>query len=460
MDQQEYIHRRKVLREQVGIGSILFPGNNYMPMNYFSNPLPFRQDSNFLYYIGIDAPGLVCVIDCDTGDEILFGIEPTTDDILWSGPLIGLNEMADYSGIKKTAPLLSIEKIMNKILNKGQKVHYLPPYTADRKIFLSNLLKEPINRIEKGASIPFIKAVISQRSIKSNAEIVQIEEALNNTTGNMHIETMKMALPGVFEYEIVAEMYRLAKKNNVGFAYPVICSVHGEILHNEKHLNQIKSGQLLLVDAGAESRKHYASDITRTIPVGRRFSSKQKEIYEIVLSTQLHIIENIKPGEEYINLHALAAHKITKGLKNLGLMKGDTDEAVNAGAHALFFPHGLGHMLGLDVHDMEDLGEDYVGYEKKVKRSNQFGTANLRMAKALEPGYVVTVEPGIYFIPALINTWQREKKFHQFINYSKLEEYRNFGGIRIEDNILVTNIGGRVLGNPIPKLITEIETMF
>lgn len=460
MEILDYKERREILKKKVEKGIILLAGNNPQPMNYPSNILPYRQDSTFLYYTGLTTPNLVFVSDCESGEEILFGYQPQIEDFIWSGPQTSLAETASSAGIRRSMEIGELAPYINKMLDLDRKIHYLPAYPYDRKIFLSALLNKSIDNVSQGNSVELIEAVISQRIHKSDAEVTEIEKALNEVTGPMHIAAMKLARPGQFEYQIVAEIMKIMKLHNCGPAYPVICTVHGETLHNESHTNKLQEGKLLLLDAGAESKDFYASDITRTTPVGGRFNSIQKEIYELVLQTQIHAIEAVGPGTRYADVHMKAAREITEGLKQLGIMKGDIDEATSEGAHALFFPHGLGHMLGLDVHDMEDLGETRVGYSASVTRSSQFGKASLRLARELEPGFVLTVEPGIYFIPALIELWKKDKKFEDFINYDRVEQYMDFGGIRIEDNVLVTTTGNKTLGNPIPKTIRDVESVY
>jgi Xaa-Pro aminopeptidase len=460
MTPKEYRKRREILANKVVEGIILCIANKVLPRNYAANSLPFRQDSTFLYYTGIDVPELIFIIDCNRGETILAGYEPTIEDAVWSGPQTSLKELAERAGITQT---LSFDQLNNKIKRYRSdhcKIHYLPPYTAEKKILFSELLDRPIQKVTEEVSEILIDAVIEQRSIKSVSEINEIESVLNLVTGPMHESAMKMAVEGNYEHQVVAEMYRIAKVKNLDFAFPVICSVHGEVLHNESYINKLQNGQLLLVDSGVESINHYASDITRTTPVGGKFTLQQREIYEIVLETQDQAIKSLKPGIRYLDIHLNAAKNIANGLKMLGLMQGDVDEAVRAGAHALFFPHGLGHMMGLDVHDMEDLGENRVGYDKYTTRSKQFGTAYLRLARALKHGYVLTVEPGIYFIPALIDQWQAQGKYKDFINYDTVKKYLKFGGIRIEDNIVITDSGSRILGNPIKKNPEEIEGLF
>lgn len=457
MGTEEYADRRKALKNQIKTGVIILCGNNLIPRNYEGNPLPFRQDSTFLYYLGINTPNCYFILNCDKNEETLFGKNFSIDDQIWSGPQLSISDLADKAGIAKSFPLTQLNSIVSQLRKNKQKIHFLPPYPSNRQILLSELLNIPVSEITQHCSDELIQAVIAQRAIKSENEVIEIEKVLTDVTRPMHIKAMQMALPGIYENEIVAAISKILKESDLDFAYSPICSVHGEILHNEHHKNKLEKGQLLLIDAGAESSLHYASDITRTIPVGGKFTAQQKEIYDIVLSTEQNTIKKIQAGIKYAELHQAAALEITRGLIALDIMKGDPQEAVKAGAHALFFPHGLGHMMGLDVHDMEDLGEDLVGYEKGIKRSNQFGTSYLRLARALQPGFVITVEPGIYFIPTLINIWRSKKKFENYINYSKLETYKNFGGIRIEDNVLVESSGCRVLGISIPKSQTGIE---
>ncbi len=451
-----YVQRRKRLREQVKSGLILFLGNEESPMNYPSNTYSFRQDSSFLYFCGLDFPSLAAVIDVDEDKDIVFGNDVNIEDIIWMGYQPSMKEKAMPVGIKETMPLDALGATIKQAIQRGKKIHYLPPYRPEIKLKLAGLLNIKPDSVKGRASVELIKAVIAQRSVKIKEEIEEIEKA-HKVTYEMHTTAMKMARSGVYEREIVGKIEGIAFSHGCGLAFPTILTINGQILHNHYHGNRLKKGRLLVNDSGAESAMHYAADITRTVPVDGKFSQKQKEVYEIVLGAQETAIQSIAPGTKYRDVHFKAAKFIASGLKELGLMKGDTDEAVKAGAHALFFPHGIGHMLGLDVHDMEDLGEDHVGYDAKTKRSDQFGLAYLRLAKELQPGYVLTVEPGIYFIPALIDKWKKEKKFPQFISYEKLEKYRDFGGVRIEDNVLVNDKGRRVLGRPIFKTVKEVE---
>jgi Xaa-Pro aminopeptidase len=418
-------------------------------MNYPSNWLRFRQDSNFLYYCGLDFAHLNLVIDSDSGESTFFGDDLCANEIVWEGERTLISEMAESAGIDNYQ---SSDSLQSFIHSNGKKVHFLPRYRADQKLFVDELL----NGKNNSSSKELIKAVIKQRSIKSAEEIEEIESALA-ITAEFHKAAMGATSPGVKEQTIVGQIEGHALSQGRRLAYPVIFSVRGEILHMNKYNNVMAAGQLVLNDSGAESPRHYASDITRTFPVNGKFTDLQKKIYNIVYEMQAAAFTFCAPGKSYKEAHLKAASIAVEGLKKLGIMKGDGDAAVEAGAHALFFPHGLGHMLGLDVHDMESLGEDLVGYDEDEDRSDQFGLAYLRLAKTLEPGFVLTVEPGIYFIPHLIDQWQSQGKLEEFINYDALESYRDFGGIRIEDNILITEDGYRILGPHIPRTIEEIE---
>lgn len=455
-DSKIYVQRRKRLREKVKSGLILFLGNEESPMNYPANTYNFRQDSTFLYFFGLDFPSLAAVIDVDERREIVFGNDVDIEEIIWMGFQPSLKERALKSGLKETYPLNRLEEAVKRALKQGKKIHYLPPYRPETKLKIAQLLTLPPEAIKGNSSEELIKAVVKQRSVKIKEEIDEMEKA-HRVTHEMHTAAMRMARAGLYEKEIVGRIEGIALSHGCSLAFPTILTINGQILHNHYHGNILKKGRLLVNDSGAESGLHYAADITRTFPVGGKFSQKQREIYEIVLKVQEMAIRSIKPGIKYKDIHCKVSKSMTEGLKELGLMKGDLDDAVKQGAHALFFPHGLGHMLGLDVHDMENLGEDFVGYNRRTKRSDQFGFAYLRLARELQPGFVLTVEPGIYFIPALIDKWRGEKKFTQFINYDQVEKYRDFGGIRIEDNVLVTESGYRVLGKRIPKALKEIE---
>ena len=455
-DPSIYTQRRDRLKDQLQSGLILFLGNEESPMNYPANPYHFRQDSSYLYFFGLDFPSLAGVIDVDENRDIIFGNDVDIEDIIWMGFQPSMKERAEKVGVKETFSLDKLEETVQKAAQQGKKVHFLPPYRPETELKLSRLLGISPDEVNKNASMELIKAVVAQRSAKIIEEVEEIEKA-HAVTYEMHTTAMKMAKPGIYERDIAGRIEGIALSLGSSISFPIILTINGQILHNHYHGNMLEEGRLLVNDSGAESLLHYAADITRTIPVSGKFSQKQREIYEIVLSSQEAAIQSIRPDIKNRDIHLKTAKVIAEGLKGLEIMKGDTDEALQEGAHALFFPHGLGHQMGLDVHDMEDLGEDYVGYDEKTKRSDQFGIAYLRLAKELQPGYVVTVEPGIYFIPALIDKWKGEKKFTQFINYDKVEEYRDFGGVRIEDNVLVTEDGHRVIGKTIPKIPEDIE---
>lgn len=457
-DAHIYSQRRKKLREDLGAGLVLLLGNEESPMNYEANPYHFRQDSSFLYFFGLDYPGLAGIIDADDGRDVVFGDDVTIEDIIWMGAQPLLKDRALKAGIEETHPSSKLKEILNQAIQQGRKIHFLPPYRPEASLRLDDLLGIKALFAKAYSSTELIKAIVSQRSTKIEEEIVEMEKALD-ITYEMYATAMKMAKSGVLEQEIVGQMEGIALSAGCLMAFPTILSIDGQILHNHYHGNQLEKGRLIVCDSGAESKMHYASDITRTFPVDGQFTSKQREIYEIVLRTQTSAIEHMKPGVGYKEVHQGAAKTIASGLKDIGLLKGDVDEAVNKGAHAMFFPHGLGHQIGLDVHDMEDLGEKFVGYDEKTQRSEQFGLAYLRYGKELKAGLVMTVEPGIYFIPALIDKWKAEEKFTEFIDYDRVEKYKDFGGVRIEDNVLITENGARVLGKPIPKTVEEVEAL-
>ncbi len=455
-DKKIYQRRRALLCKQVRTGLLLFLSNGESPMNYPANPFHYRQDSTFLYFFGLNSPGLAAVIDLDEGRQTVFGNDVDMEDIIWMGPQPSIKSRCAKVGIADTQPLAKLGETLQAAVRRGRKVHFLPPYRGENVLWLEKLLGIRGCTVKDYASAEFVKAVIALRSLKGQEEIKEIEAALT-VTAAMYREAMAMAQPGIYEREIAGWIEGIALAGGGRLSFPAIVSVHGETLHNHYHGNRLREGDLLVIDSGAETESGYAADITRTIPVGGRFDPMQKAIYETVLDMQLTSIDMIRPGISYRSVHLKACEILVAHLKKLGLMKGGTAEAVAAGAHALFFPHGLGHMMGLDVHDMEDLGETWVGYDEKTKRSQQFGLAYLRMAKKLEAGHVLTVEPGIYFIPALIDQWRAEKKHAAFIHYDKVEKFRAFGGIRIEDNVLVTASGYRVLGPPIPKTIAAVQ---
>ncbi|GAB1452513.1 aminopeptidase P family protein [Draconibacterium sp.] len=457
-EKNAYKNRRKALKNKGLKGIGLFLGNIESPMNYADNTYHFRQDSSFLYFFGLDFQGLAGVIDFDSGEEYLFGDDFDIADIIWMGPQVPLKENATKVGVEKSSAFSKLFEFISNTIKQGRKVHYLPPYRGEGKITLEKLLGIPIQQLQENASVQLIKAVVDIRSIKEPAEISEIEKAC--ATGyEMHVTAMKMAQPGVWEQKIAGTIEGIALAGGGMTSFPIILSQNGETLHNHDHSKILKEGNLMLTDAGAESLLHYASDFTRTVPVGGKFTQKQREIYEIVLAANNHGTALTKPGITYLSVHLAVAEVIASGLKELGLMKGDVKEAVRNGAHALFFPHGLGHMMGLDVHDMEDLGQIYVGYDDEIRPVDQFGTAYLRLGRKLQPGFVITNEPGIYFIPALIDKWKNEKINAGFINFDKVNEYRNFGGIRLEDDILVTETGSEIIGERVPINPDEIEAI-
>lgn len=451
-----YINRRNQLKKDVASGIILLLGNKDVSFNYPANTFTFRQDSNFLYFFGLNHADLAGVIDIDNNKDYIFGNDVDMDDIIWMGNLPTIKEQAAEVGVENTAPFASMFNFITDAIKAGRKINFTSPYRGEIQMLLADLLGIKYTNIKNYISVELIKAIVKQRSVKSLEEVAEIEKAIA-TAYDMHTTAMKMAKPGIYEREIAGKMEGIALSAGGPVSFPVILSINGQTLHNHYHGNLLAEGRMMVADAGCETELNYCSDITRTVPVGGKFNQRQKEVYEIVLKANMKAIEAIKPGVPYREIHLLSARVIADGLKEIGLMKGNMEEAVSKGAHAMFFPHGLGHMLGLDVHDMEGLGENYVGYDDEIKRSSQFGTAFLRLGKRLQQGYVLTVEPGIYFIPALIDQWKAENKFTEFINYDKAETYKDFGGIRIEDDVLVTADSYKVLGKPIPKTVAEIE---
>jgi len=455
-DPAVYRERRNRLKKDIGSGLILLLGNDEVGMNYAANTYHFRQDSTFLYFFAVDLPGLAALIDVDQNTETLFGDDLTVADIVWTGPQPTIADQARPAAIAATAPMAELEKRISDAIAQGRRVHFLKPYRAEHTLKITALLGLKPAMVAAYRSEPLHKAIVAQRNVKSAAEVDEIEQAIG-VSRQMYLAAMAAAKPGKYEYEVVAEIMRVAKANGYDTSFPIICSVHGETLHNHHHANLMQKGDVMVLDSGVETPNKYASDITRTIPVGGAFTSQQRQIYEMVLRAQLGAIAAIKPGVPYKDVHLLAARSFATDLKAAGLMKGDVGEAVAAGAHALFFPHGLGHMIGLDVHDLENMGEQYVGYEPGVERSQQFGLGYLRLARTLKPGFVLTVEPGLYFIPQLIDQWKAEKRNAAFINYKEVEKFRNARGYRIEDDVLVTKSGNRVLGPPIPKTVADVE---
>jgi len=437
-------------------GIMVFMGNESVGMNYKDNTYHFRQDSNFLYFFGIDQENLIAIIDIDENKATIYGDELSVEYVVWMGPQVTIKEKASKVGVSQTASYAQAAKQIAEAKSKGRAVHFLPQYRASNMIKLSSWLDYNVEKIKVTYSEKFVKSIVGLRSIKSDEEVAEMEKALE-TTKEMHLVAMKHAREGIKESFLTGLVEWQATAGGGGLAYPIILTINGQTLHNHYHGNDLKKGQLILGDFGADTAMHYASDITRTFPVDSKFTPQQKDIYEIVLKAEMDCIEALKPEILYRDLHMKAAKITLEGLKELGLVKGNIDDALVQGAYGLFFPHGLGHMIGLDVHDMEDLGEQYVGYRPGLERSKQFGLKSLRLAKELEQGNVLTVEPGIYFIPELIQKWAKEKICNDFINYDKITDYLAFGGIRIEDNCLITQKGQRILGPTIAKQINEIE---
>ncbi|WP_428327780.1 aminopeptidase P family protein [Mucilaginibacter sp.] len=458
-DKQVYVNRRQTLKQNIGNdGLILLLGNEDSSMNYKDNCYPFRQDSNFLYYFGLDVPTLAAIIDTDTGEEVVFGNELSIDDIIWTGILPTVSEMAALAGVAKTNAYNQITHYVHKAITNGRKVHILPPYRPENKVKLSAWLNVSIQDIADHVSVKLIKAVIAQRVIKSPLEVEQMENAVSISV-DMQLAVIKHTRPGIKEYELVAKAHEVAIAANARLGYPAIITTHGQTLHTHYYGNTLQEGRMVLADIGAENAMHYGGDLTRTVPVGRSFTTRQKELYEVVLNSMDHAISMLKPGVQYKEIHLQACQKLVEGLTAVNIMKGEAAEAIAAGAHTMFFQCGLGHMLGMDTHDMEDLGEQYVGYTDTLKKETVFGLKSLRLGRELEAGYVLTIEPGIYIIPELIDRWQAENKYADFINYDVLNTYRDFGGIRIEDNFLITDTGSQLLGKYLPKTLKEIEAL-
>ncbi len=456
-DTEVYVQRRKILCEKVGSGLILFWGNDESPMNYSDNTYHFRQHSSFLYYFGIDVPSIAAIIDVDNNRQIIFGDDFTIDDIVWRGPQPKVAELAGKCGIEETQPLVKLYTILREAQAARRVIHFLPPYRPENKIKLLRFLNIRPDQVNLNASSDLVKAVISQREIKSSEEIAEIEKAVDLSV-DMHLAAMQFAKAGMTEARVAAKVYEVALAKDCNLSFPIIATVNGQTLHNHSHANVLKEGDLFLLDAGAETQRHYAGDLSSTFPVSSKFSTIQKVIYEASLKAHEAAVRQIAPGVNFKEVHLAACRSIASSMKELGLMKGEPAEAVEQGAHALFFPCGTGHMMGLDVHDMEDLGELWVGYNGEAK-STQFGLKSLRLGKELLPGHVFTIEPGIYFIPELIDLWKSEDRFSEFLNWPEIEKFRGFGGIRNEEDFVVTKEGFRRLGKKKPKTVEEIETI-
>ena len=452
-----YKNRRARLKEKVKSGLVLILGNGEAPANYTDNTYKFRQDSSFLYFFGLNQPGFAGVIDIDSGDEYIFGNDVDMDDIIWMGPQPSVKDMAARVGVSKTAPVARLADCLKTAISQGRRIHFLPPYRFRNMLLLEELLGIRPALVKNYASLELIKAVVDLRSVKEPCEIEEITKACN-IGYEMHTAAMRNCKPGVKEQYIAGLIEGIAASYGSMVSFPVILSQNGETLHNHDHSQILQEGRMMLTDAGAEEVSHYCSDFTRTVPVGGKFLTRQKEVYNIVLAANNKAIEIAKPGVTYQYVHLEVCKVLAQGLKDLGLMKGDVNEAVAAGAHALFMPHGLGHMMGLDVHDMEDLGQIYVGYDDETRPIDQFGTSSLRMGRRLQEGFVITDEPGCYFIPALIDQWRAQGIHKEFLNYDKIETFKDFGGIRLEDDILIIPGGSRFLGDKrTPITVEEVE---
>jgi len=432
------------------------PGNEESPMNYTDNTYHFRQDSTFLYYFGLSRPGLVALLDTATGSISVYGDDYTVEDFVWMGKQPTIQDLTTLCGAKHGGSISDLFHRISQANKQKEAVHFLPQYRSKNILKLMDMTGLSAQEIKTCTSKELIRAVVSQRSYKTAEELVEIEKGVD-TTIDMHVAAMKMLKPGMNELDVVVEIEKIARATGGEISFPTIATINGQTLHNHYHGNIVKEGQLFLLDCGAETSMGYAGDLSSTIPVGKSFSNSQKDIYNLVLKSHYASVEVLKPGHTFKDVHHAACISIADGLKSMGLMKGDTESAVEAGAHALFFPCGTGHMMGLDIHDMENLGEEYVGYDGEPK-SKQFGLKSLRLGRTMEPGFVVTIEPGIYFIPELTDQWRAEKKFMEFLNYDEIDKFRNFGGIRNEEDYLITNDGKRLLGNKKkPMFIEEVE---
>ena len=456
---ETYVSRRAELKKLVKSGIIILFGNNNSPCNFPANGYyPFRQDSSFLYYFGLQRDGLVGIIDVDNDIETLVGDDIDIDDIVWYGSVESVHDMAESTGVSCTAPMRSLKTICNDAMRQKRTIHFLPPYRHDIKLQIFDLLGIHPNQQKESASMALIKAVVKQRSTKEAQEIEELERAA--VIGyKMHTTAMRLTRPGVTEKFVGGQVDGIANSYGAMVSFPTIYTQHGEIMHGNPSMNVLEAGRLALCDAGAETMDNYCSDNTRTMPVSGKFTQRQMEIYSIVEACHDYTLKVAKPGVKYFDVHLAVCKLMTDRLKELGLMKGDTEEAVAAGAHAMFLPHGLGHMMGMDVHDMESLDQRYVGFDEETQpRLDQFGTNCLRMGRRLEEGFVVTDEPGIYFIPALIDDWKASGHCKEFINFDLLETYKDFGGIRIEDDVLITKDGCRFIGKDrIPYHPKDVE---
>ncbi|MDD7392271.1 MAG: aminopeptidase P family protein [Fusobacterium gastrosuis] len=451
-DKEIYVERRKKLKENFKDGIILIPGNNYSPLDCKDNCYPFLQDATFRYYFGLSHPGLVGIIDIDNDKEIIFGNDYTISDIVWMGKQKYLKELVFEVGIKS---FIEMEELKSYLV-KRKNIRFTNQYREDIKNFISSLIDiNPFN-FDDYTSFELVNAIIAQRNIKSDVEIREIEKAVN-ITKEMHLAAIKNVRIGMKEFELVAEVEHATKKNNAYFSFQTILTKNGQILHNHYYGNTLKSGDLVLLDCGAINENGYCGDMTTTFPVSGKFSERQKLIHNIVRDMFDKAVDISKVGVFYRDVHLEVCKVMAENFKKIGLLKGNVEELVSKGAHALFMPHGLGHMLGMTVHDMENFGEINVGYDKEIQKSKQFGLSSLRLGRRLQIGYVFTIEPGIYFIPDLFEKWKKEKLYEEFLNYEEIEKYMDFGGIRMERDILITENGAKILGESFPRTADEIE---
>jgi Xaa-Pro aminopeptidase len=452
-NKETYIERRQKLSDSMKSGIILIPGNGEASMDYLANTYHFVQDATFRYFFGINRADMFGVIDIDNNKEYLFGYDYTISDIIWRGSQPTLREEANSIGVNNIGSLDELRSFIEK--NLDREIHYHPQYRGKNMIFLSELLRKSPKEVENGHSEKLSYAVTNLRNYKTSEEIEAIEEAVNVTRA-MHLRAMQVAKPGMSEFEVMAEIQKTALEHNSHTSFPIICTINGQTLHNNYYGNKLESGRLLLTDCGAKTTSGYCGDMTSTFPVDEKFTEKQKKIYNILIDAYNHAESILRPGVTFKEVHLETCKKIADGLKNLGLLVGDIDEIVDNGAHALFMPHGLGHMMGLDIHDMENYGEVIVGYNGEAK-STQFGLSALRLGRTLEEGFVFTVEPGIYFIPQLVEKWKKEGINSQYLNFDKIEEYLDFGGVRHEGDYVIENGKARRLGMKMPKTIEEVE---
>jgi Xaa-Pro aminopeptidase/Xaa-Pro dipeptidase len=450
--------RRAALTARFDGGLLLFVGNDEASINFHHNTYPFVQDGSFRYFFGLATPGLAGLIDVEAGQAWIFGDDANLDQVIWLGPQTALKDRAAGVGVEHVAPSAALATRLGAAIAQGRQVRYLPPYRADTTLKLADLLGVPHTQVAGGVSPDLIAAVVALREIKGPEEIAEMERALA-VTRQMHHTAMRNTRPGRFEHDVTGEMESLARGADLQLAYQSVFSVRGEVLHNFRHDRRMEAGDLVVNDSGAVSALGYASDITRTFPVSGTFTPLQRRLYEVVLDAQLTAIGALRPGVRFADAHRLAARRLVEGLTELGLFRGDPDHIVESGAYALCFQCGLGHQIGLDVHDLEALGEDHVGYDAQTPRSALFGLRSLRLGKTLKAGMTVTIEPGLYFIPQLIDLWRAEGRFAELIDYDRFDAFRAFGGIRIEDDVLITPAGAVVLGPPIAKTVDEIEAL-